>query len=74
MSWDLVRIALPNGAAVLALALAPILAMALGATLGKDAMHRQTALQSPALLANVDIAQSSVGIVQPHAGDAGLPF
>jgi hypothetical protein len=74
MNWDLIRIGLPNGAAVLALALAPIVAMAFGPTPGKQAMRPQTTLQPQTLVANVEISASPVVIIQPHADDAASPF
>jgi len=72
MNWDLIRIGLPNGAAVLALALAPIVAMAFGPTHGKEAMRPQTTLESQTLIANVEISKTAV--LQPHADDAASPF
>jgi hypothetical protein len=74
MNWDLIRIGLPNGAAVLALALAPIVAIAFGPTYGKQAMRPQTTLQSQTLIANVEISRTPVVIIQPHADDAASPF
>jgi hypothetical protein len=72
MNWDLIRIGLPNSAAVLALALVPIVAMAFGPT-PKEAMRPQTTSESQTLIANVESSKSPILIIQPRA-DAASPF
>jgi hypothetical protein len=68
----LMRIGLPNSAAVLALALVPIVAMVFTSTHGKEAMRLRVTLESQTLIANVD--KGSVVLIQPHADDAASPF
>jgi hypothetical protein len=73
MNWDLIRIGLPNIAAVLALALVPIVAMAFGSTHGREAMRPQVTLESQTLIA-ANVEKGQVVIIQPHADDAASPF
>jgi hypothetical protein len=74
MNWDLVGFGLPNSAAVVALALVPIVAMAFGPTHSTQVMRPQTTLGPQTPIANTEISKSPVVIIQPHADDEASPF
>ena len=65
MSWDLQELGLPNSAVVLALALVPLVAMALNGVETPRVGHVSASLEAETTVAQAPIPDSGVFVVPP---------